>query len=61
LISWLKSGVRAARASSNAIEFVLPRNLTRKFANANITNQELLDKGRVLVNGVRIALNRQAA
>ena len=27
----------------------------------DITNQELLDKGQVLVNGVRIALNLQAA
>jgi hypothetical protein len=46
---------------SEAIEFLLPRNLARKFANADITNQELLDKGQVLVNGVRIALNLQAA
>jgi hypothetical protein len=46
---------------SEAIEFLLPHNLARKFANAEITNQELLDKGQVLVNGVRIALNLQAA
>ena len=46
---------------SEAIEFLLPRNLARKFANSEITNQELLDKGQVLVNGVRIALNLQAA
>lgn len=46
---------------SEAIEFLLPRNLARKFVNADITNQELLDKGQVLVNGVRIALNLQAA
>jgi len=31
---------------SKAIEFPLPRNLARKFANAGITNQELLDKVR---------------
>jgi hypothetical protein len=30
-------------------------------ANSDITNQELLDKGQALVNGVRIALNLQAA
>src|SRR5579864_3272951 len=41
---------------SEAIEFLLPQNLARKFANSDITNQELLDKGQVLVNGVRIAL-----
>lgn len=46
---------------SEAIEFLLPRNLAHKFANSEITNQELLDKGQVLVNGVRIALNLQAA
>jgi hypothetical protein len=46
---------------SEAIEFLLPRNLARKFANSDITNQELLDKGQVLVNGVRIALNLQSA
>jgi hypothetical protein len=46
---------------SEAIEFLLPKNLTQKFADAEITNQELLDKGHVLVNGVRIALNLQLA
>ena len=46
---------------SEAIEFLLPRNLAQKFANSDITNQELLDKGQVLVNGVRIALNLQLA
>lgn len=44
---------------SEAIEYLLPKNLAQKFANSEITNQELLDKGQVLVNGVRIALNLQ--
>ena len=44
---------------SEAIEFLVPKVLAQKFANAEITNQELLDKGQVLVNGVRIALNLQ--
>jgi len=44
---------------SEAVEFLLPKNLAQKFANSDITNQELLDKGQVLVNGVRIALNLQ--
>jgi hypothetical protein len=44
---------------SEAIEFLLPKSLAQKFANSDITNQELLDKGQVLVNGVRIALNLQ--
>ncbi len=46
---------------SEAVEFLLPKNLAQKFANSEITNQELLDKGQVLVNGVRIALNLQLA
>ena len=46
---------------SEAIEFLLPKGLARKFANSDVTNQDLLDKGQVLVNGVRIALNLQAA
>jgi hypothetical protein len=44
---------------SEAIEFLLPKTLAQKFANSEITNQELVDKGQVLVNGVRIALNLQ--
>jgi len=46
---------------SEATEFLLPRTLAQKFVNLEITNQELLDKGQVLVNGVRIALNLQMA
>lgn len=45
---------------SEAVEFLFPRNLARKFVNNEITNQELIDKSQVLVNGVRIALNLQA-
>ena len=44
---------------SEAIEFLFPKNLAQKFANSEITNQELIDKSQVLVNGVRIALNLQ--
>jgi hypothetical protein len=47
------------RERSEAIEYLLPKNLALKFANSEITNQELIDKGQVLVNGVRIALNLQ--
>ena len=51
----------SGKERSEAIGFLLPRNLARKFTKSDITNQELLDKGQVLVNGVRIALNLQAA
>ena len=44
---------------SEAIEFLFPENLAQRFANSEITNQELIDKSQVLVNGVRIALNLQ--
>lgn len=49
-----------SKERSEAVEFLFPRNLARKFVNNEITNQELVDKSQVLVNGVRIALNLQA-
>ena len=51
----------AGKERSEAIEYLVPKGLAQKFANSEITNQELLDKGQVLVNGVRIALNLQMA
>jgi len=44
---------------SEALEFVCPLKGLRQFANAEITNQELINQSMVLVNGVRIALNLQ--
>jgi hypothetical protein len=49
----------AGKERSEAIEFLLPKNLVQKFVDSEITNQELIDKSQVLVNGVRIALNLQ--
>ena len=48
-----------AKQTSEAIEFICPRQALRQFVNAEITNQQLLDQSIVLVNGVRIALNLQ--
>jgi len=45
--------------SSEAIEFVCPLRPLRQFADAEITNQDLINQSTVLVNGVRIALNLQ--
>ncbi|MGB7621193.1 MAG: hypothetical protein WBN92_02485 [Terriglobia bacterium] len=45
--------------SSEALEFVASLTTLRQFANAEMTNQELIDRSIVLVNGVRIALNLQ--
>ena len=44
---------------SEAIEFLFPKQLAQEFVNNEITNQELIDKSQVLVNGVRIALTLQ--
>ncbi len=43
--------------SSEAIEFFFPLREARQFTAADITNQDLIDRSIVLVNGVRIALN----
>lgn len=48
-----------AKEASEAVEFICPRAALKKFVNAEITNQQLLDESIVLVNGVRIALNLQ--
>jgi hypothetical protein len=45
--------------SSEAIEFVCPLKALRRFADSDITNQELISQSIVIVNGVRIALNLQ--
>jgi hypothetical protein len=45
--------------SSEAVEFVCPLKALRKFADSDITNQELISQSIVIVNGVRIALNLQ--
>jgi len=47
------------KGTSEAIEFICPRSALKKFVDAEITNQQLLDQSVVLVNGVRIALNLQ--
>ena len=45
--------------SSEALEFVCPLKALRKFADSEITNQELINQSTVIVNGVRINLNLQ--
>jgi hypothetical protein len=47
------------KEASEAIEFICPRAALKKFVDAEITNQQLLDQSVILVNGVRIALNLQ--
>ena len=47
------------QSSSEAIEFICPLKPLSQFAEAEITNQDLINQSTVLVNGVRIALNLQ--
>jgi hypothetical protein len=49
----------APKGASEAVEYICPRAALRQFADADITNQQLLDQSIILVNGVRIALNLQ--
>ena len=58
-ISVLNKLALNAKGTSEAIEFICPRTTLKQFVNAEITNQQLLDQGVILVNGVRIALNLQ--
>lgn len=48
-----------SQSSPEALEFIFPLALLRQFTQAEITNQDLINKGIVLVNGVRIALDLQ--
>jgi hypothetical protein len=58
-ITVLDDVVSKTGRTSEAIEYVCPMNPLRQFADAEITNQDLINKSIVLVNGVRIALNLQ--
>jgi hypothetical protein len=58
-ISILNDLTGTAGHSSEAVEFVCPLRAIRKFSDADITNQELINQSVVLVNGVRISLNLQ--
>lgn len=49
----------AASSSSEALEFICLLGPMRQFADADITNQDLINQSIVLVNGVRVALNLQ--
>ncbi len=48
-----------SKDSPEALEFIFPLQPLRKFTDAEITNQDLINQGVVLVNGVRIALDLQ--
>lgn len=48
-----------SKDSPEAIEFIFPLRPLRQFADAGITNQDLINQSVVIVNGVRIALDLQ--
>lgn len=51
--------VAAGSTPSEAVEFVFPLETLRRFAAYDISNQDLINQGMVIVNGVRISLNLQ--
>ena len=53
------SRTTSTASSSEALEFICPLNPLRHFADADITNQDLIQQSIVMVNGVRVALNLQ--
>ena len=59
VFSVVNSLASVGKERSEAVDFVMPKHLAQQFANSEITNQQLIDKSQVLVNGVRIALNLQ--
>jgi hypothetical protein len=51
--------VSSNSAPSEAVEFICPLQALRSFASYDISNQDLINQGMVIVNGVRISLNLQ--
>jgi hypothetical protein len=51
--------VSASSSPSEAVEFICPLEALRRFASYDISNQDLINQGMVIDNGVRISLNLQ--
>jgi hypothetical protein len=51
--------VSSSSSPSEAVEFIFPLAAMHSFASYEITNQQLIEQGLVIVNGVRISLNLQ--
>jgi hypothetical protein len=51
--------VSSSSSPSEAVEFICPLQALRRFASYDISNQDLINQGMVIVNGVRISLNLQ--
>jgi hypothetical protein len=51
--------VSSSSSPSEAVEFICPLQALRSFASYDISNQDLINQGMVIVNGVRISLDLQ--
>jgi hypothetical protein len=51
--------VSSSSSPSEAVEFICPLQSLRGFASYDISNQDLINQGMVIINGVRISLNLQ--
>ena len=52
---------RAEGEASESVEFVFPLSALRSYSQYNLTGQQLVDAGVVLINGERVSLDLQAA
>jgi hypothetical protein len=55
------TGADAETAGGEAVEFILPLSALRSYAAYDLTGQQLLDAGIVLVNGERVGVDLQSA
>ena len=55
------AGVRAEGEGSEAVEFIFPLTALRSYAQFDLTGQQLIDAGIVLINGERAGLDLQSA
>jgi len=55
------AGVTAESDGETAVEFIFPLNALRRYAQFDLTGQQLLDAGIVLINGERASLDLQVA
>jgi len=55
------AGISAEVEGSEAVEFIFPLSALRSYAQFDLTGQQLLDAGVVLINGERVSLDLQIA
>ena len=55
------AGAKTESDSSEAVEFIFPWSALRSYAAFDLTGQQLIDAGVVLINGERVGLDLQTA